>query len=82
MKKKLFFFVLNKYQDVTNISTLFFQGLFKSIVFRSVALVKKGYFRFFFTQTGLFTTLYPTLCIKKNYKNLLNFYSLKVKNSW
>jgi len=34
-----------------------------------------GYFRFFFTQTGLFTALY----IKKITKNPLNFYSLKVK---
>ena len=27
--KKLFFFVLNKYQTVTNVSTSSFQGLFK-----------------------------------------------------
>ena len=37
-----------------------------------------GYFWFFKTQTGLFTALYPTICIKK-YKNPLNFYLLQVK---
>ena len=36
-KKK--FFVLNKYQNVTHISTFIFQGLYKTIVFRSLALV-------------------------------------------
>jgi hypothetical protein len=30
-------FVLNKYQSVTHVSTGIFQGLFKNIVFRSVA---------------------------------------------
>ena len=38
---KIFFFVKNKYQSVTNVSTFIFQGLFKNIVFRSVALVIK-----------------------------------------
>jgi len=32
-KKKFY----NKYQDVTHVSTSIFQGLFKNIVFRSVA---------------------------------------------
>ena len=36
---KIFFFVQNKYQSVTHVSTLIFQGLFKNIVFRSVTLV-------------------------------------------
>ena len=36
-----FFFVLNKYQSVTHVFTPIFQGLFKTIVFRSVALVIK-----------------------------------------
>ena len=40
-KKKILFFVLKKYQSVTHISTYIFQGLFKNIVFRSVALVTK-----------------------------------------
>ena len=49
---------------------MFLQGLFKNIVFRPVALVVKqvmGYFRFFFTQTRLFTALYsiPMHKIKK-----------------
>ena len=39
--KKIFFFVLNKYQSVTHVSTCIFQGLFKNIVFRSEALVTK-----------------------------------------
>ena len=39
-----------------------------------------GYFSFFFAQTGLFTALYPTLCIEKMFftKNPLNFYALKI----
>ena len=40
-----------------------------------------GYFKFFFTNSRLFTALYPTLCVKK--KNLqkypLNYYLWKVK---
>ena len=32
--------------DVTHVSTSIFQGLFNNIVFRSVALVKKGYLDF------------------------------------
>ena len=27
----------------------------------------------YFTQTGLFNALYPTLCIKKNYKKSFKF---------
>jgi len=39
-----------------------------------------GYF-FFFTQTGLFTTLLHFPMHKKNFtKNILNFYLLKAKN--
>ena len=51
-------------QSVTHVSI--FQGLFKKIVFRSVALVTKKLWAIldFFIQTGLFTALYPTLCIK------------------
>ena len=31
-----------------------------------------GYFRFFLkTHSGLFTALYPTLCVKKNNKKIL-----------
>ena len=40
-KKMKFSFVLNKYQNVTHISTSIFQGLLKNIVFSSVALVVK-----------------------------------------
>ena len=55
--------VLNKSQSVTHVSTCIFKGLFKNIVFRSVALVTKkvmDYFRFF-SQKGLFSALYPTI---------------------
>ena len=38
---KKIFFVLNKYQSVTHVSMCIFQGLFKNIVFRCVALVTK-----------------------------------------
>ena len=55
---------MNRYQSVTHVST--------SI------LLAISYF--FFKQTGLFTALYPTLCIKKNVftKKPLNYYSLNV----
>ena len=54
--KKIFFFVLYKYQSVTHVSTCIFQGLFKNIAFRSVALVTKKLWAIldFFSQTGLF----------------------------
>ena len=35
--EKNIFFVLNKYQSVTHVSTCIFQGFFKNIVFRSAA---------------------------------------------
>ena len=56
---KMFFFVLNKYQSVTHVSTLIFQGLLKNIVFRFVALFLKNICAIldFFTQTGLLTIL-------------------------
>ena len=41
-RKKKLFFVLNKYQSVTHVFTCIIQGLFKNIVFRSVALVTKS----------------------------------------
>ena len=75
---KILFFVKNKYQSVTHVSTPIFQGLFKNIVFRSVALVIEKLWAildFFFTISRLFTALYPTLCKKrKKKKNLLNYY--------
>ena len=49
-EENFFCFVLNKYHSVTHVSASIFQGLFKNIVLRSVALVIKkvvGYFRFF-----------------------------------
>ena len=39
---KNIFFVRNKYQNMTHVSAPIFQGLFKNIVFRSVALVIKN----------------------------------------
>ena len=67
MKKKIFFFVLNKYQSVTHVSNSIFIGLFKNVVFKSVALVTKKvvvYFRFCFHRPDYFFALtYP-----KNFK--------------
>jgi len=40
---EIFVFVLNKYQSVTPVSTCIFEGLFKTIDFRSVALFTKRY---------------------------------------
>ena len=34
---------MTKYQSVTHVSTYIFQGLFKNIVFRFIALVTKSY---------------------------------------
>ena len=39
--QKIFFFIQNKFHSVTHVSTLIFQGIFKNIVFRSVASVKR-----------------------------------------
>ena len=60
--KNIFLFVLNKYQSVTHVSTFIFQGLVRN---RSVTLVIKKLWAIldFFTQPGLFTALYLTLCI-------------------
>ena len=46
--KNSFCFVLNKYQDVTNVTTYIFQGLFKNMDFRSVEIVdhKKDFLDF------------------------------------
>ena len=39
-----------------------------------------GYFRFFFTHSRFFTTLYPTLCVKKKLQKIpSNYYLCKVK---
>ena len=68
------------FKNVKNIKTNIkvFQGLFKNIVFRSVALVIKKLWAildFCFTHSRLFTALYPTLCIKKKKKILqITFY--------
>ena len=53
-KEKHNFFVLNKYQSVTHVLRSFFQGLFKNIGFRFVALVTKKLWAIldFFSQTG------------------------------
>ena len=54
---KNIFFVLNKYQNVTHVSTYIFQGFFFiNIVFRSLVLVIKKLLAIldFFSQTRLF----------------------------
>jgi len=58
-KIKKYFFVLNKSQSVTHVSACIFQGLFKTIVFRSVALVSKKLWAIldFFSHTTDFLLL-------------------------
>ena len=74
-KNKIFFVVLSKYQSVTHVSTSILKYHFFICSFCHKQVISH-----FFTQTGLFTALNPTLCIKKtNFtKNPLNYYSLKV----
>ena len=54
---------------------------FQKYSFRYVALVIKKLWDIldFFTHSGLFTALYPTLCIKKLQKIPFNYFLLKVK---
>jgi len=62
-EEKKIFFVSNKYESVAHVSTCIFQGLFKYIVFGSVALFRKKLLAIldFFSQNGLFSALYPAL---------------------
>ena len=66
----------------TNIKVwhILFSRAFQKYSFWSVALVIKKLWAFldFFSQTGLFTALYPTLCIK-NYKKSFKFQFVKSK---
>ena len=58
---------------MTHVSSSIFCGLFKNIVFRSVALVLKKLWAildFFLTHSRLFTALYPFRKKKKNLKIL------------
>ena len=62
--EKNIFFVLIKYHSLTHVSTCIFQGLFKNIVFRSVALVTKKLWAILdllFHRPDFFSALYPTL---------------------
>ena len=65
-----------------HVSISIFQGLLKNIILGSVAFVM-GYFRFFFTQTGFFTTFYVTLSITISffYKKSFTFLLLKTKRN-
>ena len=77
-KKFKKFFFWNKYQSVTHVSTSNFQGLFKNIVFRSVALVIKKLWAildFFYTLR----TFYRPVPYPMHKKSSLNYYLLKVK---
>ena len=71
---------------MTHVSTFIFQGLYKNIVFRSVALVTKKLWAildFFFHRPNFFPPcILPYLLKKKkNFtKNPLNYFSLKVTN--
>ena len=65
--KKNIFFVLNKYQSVTHVSTSIFQGLFRKIFSRSVALVTNKLWAIidFFSKTGLFAPCTQPYALKK-----------------
>ena len=83
MKKKIFF-VLNKYQSVTYVSKLIFQGLSKNMVFRSAALViKKIWSILEFFKDRTFSALYPTLYMhfKKVYKKFFKFLFINSQKS-
>ena len=69
---------------MTHISLSIFQGLFRNVVFRSVATVTKKWWAildFLVTWTELFTAMYFNLWIKKINctKYPLIYFSLKVK---
>ena len=67
---------------MTHVSKTIFQGLFKNIVFRSVALVRKLLWAIldFFTHSGLFNPLpVPYHMHKIFFLNPLNYYLLQVK---
>ena len=67
-EKKIFFFVVNKYQSMTHVYKYIFQGLFKNIVFRSVALVTKNVWAIldiFFTDLTFFPP-YKLLFLKSH----------------
>ena len=69
------FFCFKQISKCDRFSTCIFQGLFKHIVFISVALVI-GYFRFFHRPD--FFRPVPYLINKKKHLNPLNYHSLKV----
>ena len=60
-----------------HVSTSFSQGIFKNIIFRSLALVIKKLWAISFLHTPDF--LPPCMHIKKYKKNHLNYHLLKVK---
>ena len=57
--EKLFYYVFNKYESVTHVSISIFQGLFKNIVFRYVALVTKKLWAIFFPEDWTFSRAAP-----------------------
>ena len=69
--KNIYFFVKNKYQNVTHVSTFIFHGLFQNILFRSLALIIKSYglfrFTFYADRTFYLPVPYP---IHKNITNI------------
>ena len=66
---------------MTHVSTPIFQGLFKIIIFRSVALVTKNLWAilvFFYTDRTFYRPVPSRMHSKIFYKEFLNYYSLKV----
>ena len=74
MKKKL---VLNRYESLTHVSISIFQGLFRNIVFRYVALVT--ILNSFYQRPEFPRCTQPNNALKNFFtKNPLNYFSLKV----
>ena len=75
-RKKVFLFCFKQISKCDQCFYIHFSRDRKNIVFRSVTLGIKKLWAIldFFTETGLLTALYPTLCIKKKiYKKSFKF---------
>jgi len=71
---KIIFFCLNKYQNVTHVPNCIFQGLFKNVGFRSVALVTNNPLNYCSLKLKNFTVIVSKMRVlgKKNYMGAPN----------
>ena len=75
MKKKKYFYVLNRYESVTHVSISIFQGLFRNIVLGSAVLVTEKLWAIidFFSKDRTFFRAVPNPMHSKNFtKHPLN----------